>query len=358
VTATSEQPDAGTADWAEEIRAAATRIAALGESSRRPGRYPVNQPMIDHWLTALESYRPSHSPDGSPGFAPPAMVQVWTMPGLRGQWDDDPLHSMMRLLDQAGYPAVVATNCEQIYHRYLRDGERVSVSARLDSVTGPKRTALGEGWFVTTRSTWFVDDEPVAEMLFRVLKFRPAPRPDPPESPAAPERRDLPAPPEPPDRPAANDENAGKSNDLGVPLRPVVSRDTAFFWAGTAVHELRIQHCPSCDALRHPPGPRCPACGSSTPGYLVAVGTGTVFSYVVHHRPPVSGRAAPFAVALVELTEGVRMLGELIGVDPLDPEVVRIGAPVEVTWDDVDETLTLPAWKLSRDRARIPGAGS
>ena len=38
-------------------------------------------------------------------------------------------------------------------------------------MVGPKKTALGEGWFVTTRSTWYVGDEPVAEMLFRVLKF-------------------------------------------------------------------------------------------------------------------------------------------------------------------------------------------
>ena len=42
------------------------------------------------------------------------------------------------------------------------------------SATGPKRTALGEGWFVTTESTWFVGDEAVATMLFRVLKFIPA----------------------------------------------------------------------------------------------------------------------------------------------------------------------------------------
>ena len=302
-------------DWPARIRAEATRVAALGPSSRRPGRYPVNQPMIDHWLTALDSYRPpGETPPPESDFVPPAMIQVWTMPGLRGQWDDDPLHAMMRLLDQAGYPAVVATNCEQTYHRYLRQGEQVTVSARLDTVTGPKRTALGEGWFVTTRSTWFVDDEPVAEMLFRVLKFRPPSATSPP------------------------------SETVGRPLRPVVSRDTAFFWAGTAVHELRLQCCPDCDTLRHPPGPRCRACGSGDPGYRVAAGTGTIFSYVVHHRPPVSGRATPFVVVLVELDEGVRMLGELVGVNPLDP--VPIGAPVEVSWDDVDDALTLPAWRI------------
>ena len=45
-------------------------------------------------------------------------------------------------------------------------------------------------------------------------------------------------------------------------IRPVVSPDTEFFWAGTAAGELRIQRCDGCGALRHPPGPRCPSCGT------------------------------------------------------------------------------------------------
>jgi uncharacterized OB-fold protein len=314
----------------ETIRAAAARVAAAGDSARRPGPYPVNQPMIDHWVSALDSYRPADAATAEPvdeaaRFAPPAMIQVWTMPGLRGQRAaDDPLAAMMSILDQAGYTSVVATNCEQIYHRYLQEGEQVSVSARLADVIGPKRTALGEGWFVTTHSTWFVADEPVAEMVFRVLKFR---------TPQA-------------SSPGPAEVAEGKPAASGDPLRPVVSRDTEFFWAGTAAHELRIQRCTDCGALRHPPGPRCTACGSQRQGYLLAAGTGTIFSYVVHHHPPVSGRTAPFVVALIELTEGVRMLGELLGVDPHDAAAIRIGSPVHLTWQRVDDELTLPSWRI------------
>jgi uncharacterized OB-fold protein len=125
-------------------------------------------------------------------------------------------------------------------------------------------------------------------------------------------------------------------------LRPVVSRDTEFFWAGTAAGELRIQRCSACGALRHPPGPMCPRCGGASPGYLVAAGTGEVYSYVVHHHPPVPGRTLPIVVALVTLTEGVRMVGELLGADPDD---VRIGLPVRVAFVRVDADLTLPAWQ-------------
>ncbi len=88
-------------------------------------------------------------------------------------------------------------------------------------------------------------------------------------------------------------------------MRPPVSPDTEFFWAGTKAGELRIQRCGECGALRHPPGPACLSCGAvDHQGYQVAAGTGTVYSYVVHRHPPVPGKQLPIIVALVELTEG------------------------------------------------------
>ena len=87
----------------------------------------------------------------------------------------------------------------------------------------------------------------------------------------------------------------------------------------------------------------CPACGTPADGgYVVAAGTGEVFSYVVHHHPPVPGKQLPLAVALVQLPEGVRMVGELSGVRP---DRVRIGLPVRVVFARVDDELTLPAWR-------------
>ena len=80
---------------------------------------------------------------------------------------------IIELFDDAGYVGVVATNCEQTYHRYLRPGEEVSVAAELTDVVGPKQTALGEGFFITQRITWQVGDEDVAEMMWRIMKFMP-----------------------------------------------------------------------------------------------------------------------------------------------------------------------------------------
>jgi uncharacterized OB-fold protein/acyl dehydratase len=317
----------------ETIRAAADRIAAAGDSKPWPARDPVNRPMIRTWLEAIGDAVGPGGPDTErPDTAPPAMIQVWTMPGLHGtRGDDDPLALTSALLSAAGYTAVVATNCDQTYHRYVRVGEQLAVQSRLVDIAGPKRTALGEGWFMTTRSTWTCAGEPVATMDFRMLRFKPAPRKPPPGG-------------------------ASPSAPPGGAIRPVISPDTAFFWAGTAAGELRVQRCQGCGALRHPPGPMCPSCGKMTAldmtgGYVVAAGTGEVYSYVVHHHPPVPGKKLPIVIALVELPEGVRMVGELLDADP---DQVRIGLPVRAEFVAIDDELTLPAWRAVSDTVLPP----
>jgi hypothetical protein len=314
----------------ETIRSAAERLAAAGDSKPRLARDPVNQPMIRNWLEAIGDPADT-SGQGCADTAPPAMIQVWTMPGLHGtRGGDDPLGVMSDLLEQAGYTSIVATNCDQTYHRSVRVGERLSVQSRLLDVTGPKRTALGEGWFVTTRSTWSSAGQPVATMDFRVLRFRPEPR-KPPQGDATPS-----APP-------------GVATDQVI--RPVVSPDTEFFWAGTNAGELRLQRCDDCGTVRHPPGPRCPSCGNMTPGYIVAAGVGEVYSYVVHHHPPVPGKKLPIVIALVQLPEGARIVGQLFGVDPGQ---VRIGLPVRAEFVRIDDDLTLPAWRATSSAVLPP----
>lgn len=326
-TATSGK--AGMSD--DDIRAAAAAMMADGPSAPKAGRDPINLPMIHNWVEAMGDANPIYVDDaaaraaGHPGIvAPPAMAQVWTMRGLHGvRTADDPLGRATELFDEAGFTSVVATNCDTVYHRYTRPGEEVTISAELTDVTGPKQTALGEGWFFTTRNTWRVGEETVAEMDFRILKFRPGAKP---AAPAA---------------------AAYEGLDSAKLIRPTQSRDTAFFWDGVAAHELRIQQLED-GSLRHPPIPATwkerDADGGYPPtDYVVAAGTGTVYSFVVHHAPRVPGRELPFVVALVELAEGVRMLGQLRGVDPAE---VTVGMPVEVEFLDFPATDDAEAWTL------------
>ncbi len=172
MSATAPAEPAGRHDW---IMAEAERIKARGEAAERWARDPVNQPTISNWLDAIGLDNPRFKA----GEAPPSMAQVWTMYGLGGRpSEDDPLHRMMQVLTEAGYTAVLGTNCEQTYDRYLRIGEQLRVTTALESVVGPKQTAMGAGYFVSSRSTWYVahpdgQSERVASMLFRVLKFIP-----------------------------------------------------------------------------------------------------------------------------------------------------------------------------------------
>jgi uncharacterized OB-fold protein/acyl dehydratase len=312
----------------EDIQAAAERVKAEGKSKPRVGRHPVNQPMIDHWTDAIGDKNPIYVDEaaakaaGHSGVvAPPAMIQVWTMMGLGGaRPDDDPLGKILELFDEAGYIGVVATNCEQTYHRYLSPGEDVSVAAELTDVVGPKRTALGEAFFITQRITWSVGDEEVAEMMWRIMKFIPA------------------------DKEEASDAAAASTvpDDLDADsaMRPASSKDTKFFWDGVNAHELRIQKLAD-GTLQHPPAPALWLDKEQDTDYQVASGTGSVFSFVVHHAPKVPGRTLPFVIALVELDEGVRMLGELRNVDPAS---VEIGMPVRALYIDFPTNDVGPAW--------------
>ena len=338
------QPDEAAEPTAAWIRAEAERIMALGESEPRLGRDPVNLPMIENWVEAIGDDNPVYTDQEFAAasvhgalVAPPAMTQVWTMAGQRDARDgSDPMSQIVKVLEDAGYTSVVATNADHVFRRYLRHGERLALRVRLARVTGPKRTALGEGWFFTTRHTWRAGDEVIATMDFRILKFKPS----------------------------ADGPNSGAVTAAGPAMRPVISADTKFFWDGMAVGELRIQRCAGCGALRHPPGPVCQACGEfaeagAGPGYVVPAGTGTVFSYVVHHHPPVPGKKLPLVIALVALDEGVRVLAEMPGVRP---DAVSIGMPVRIGFVRVDDDLTLPAWLPAQPmrgvRGVVPPAGT
>jgi hypothetical protein len=118
--------------------------------------------------------------------------------------------------------------------------------------------------------------------------------------------------------------------------------DSAFFWEGVEQDELRIQRCVSCGKLRHPPRPMCPYCRSLERDYVVSPGRGEVYSFVVHHRPQVPGRENPFAVVLVELEEGTRIIGNAIDCEPGD---VHVGMPVEVVFAPNDKGRKLPHWR-------------
>ena len=125
---------------------------------------------------------------------------------------------------------------------------------------------------------------------------------------------------------------------MATPLRPSVSPDTAFFWDGLKEHRLLIQRCVSCGLLRHPPRPMCPACNSLDWETVESSGRGTVHSFVMPQHPKFPFMDYPYIVALVDLAEGVRIISNLIDIDPDD---ARIDMPVEVCFTEFAEDFVL-----------------
>ncbi|WP_431043142.1 bifunctional MaoC family dehydratase N-terminal/OB-fold nucleic acid binding domain-containing protein [Streptomyces sp. P1-3] len=295
-------------DFYERLRAYEGRAAALGGQ----GKDPVNEPMIRHWCEAMGDAHP-----GYPEVAPPTMLQVWTMGGLSGHGARPAAYDeLLALLDGAGFTSVVATDCEQEYLRPLRPGDRITFDAVIESVSPRKTTKLGAGHFVTTRMAVRAAGELAGTHRFRILKYAPA---------RTAEAGPATAGPAAPRRP-----------------RPVVNRDNAGFWDGVADHRLLIQRCTGCGTLRFPWLPGCTACGAPCWDTVAASGRGTVFSYVVMHHPPFPAFDPPYAVGLVELAEGVRMISGIVGVPC---EEVRIGMAVELEFRCVEEGLELPVFR-------------
>lgn len=326
--------------------------ALIGQSAGTPNLSPdaVNVPMIRHWVEAMGDHNPAYVSDvaaRAAGFdqlyAPPSMLQAWIMRGLRASMlveearvsgdkqGRGPSDQMMALLDDEGLTSVVATNCEQHYDRPLVVGDRLLVRSTIESISDPKRTALGTGRFLTTRLDYVaVPDvdvpaeeeitpeivnalydvgEPVATMHFRILKFLP------PARAAAPAR---------PPRP-----------------RPALTQDNSFWFQGAQSHRLLIQRCTACGTLRHPPLPGCGTCGSLDWDTVESSGRGTLYSYVIVHYPQVPSFEYPLPIGLVELEEGTRLVANLAEVAPED---ISIGMALHAEFVDCDEDLSLPVF--------------
>lgn len=125
--------------------------------------------------------------------------------------------------------------------------------------------------------------------------------------------------------------------------RPLPDADPASapFWEACARRSLVIQTCNSCDAPRHPPRPMCPRCNAFDHRWAPASGRARVWSWVVVHKPvlPAFADDVPYTVAVVELDEGVRMIGRLFA------DEVHDGMPVALDWEDAGEGQFLACWR-------------
>lgn len=128
---------------------------------------------------------------------------------------------------------------------------------------------------------------------------------------------------------------------------PKATPETQEFWDGTRAGELRIQRCldPQCRHVYFPPRPFCPKCASPDVEWFRASGRATLYSYVINHRPaPGFEEDAPYAIAVVQLEEGPRMMTNLVDVEQT-PEALQLDMPLEVTFEKVNDEISLPKFR-------------
>lgn len=124
---------------------------------------------------------------------------------------------------------------------------------------------------------------------------------------------------------------------------PQVTSDTSAFWQGGESGRLMIHRCGACQRFFHPPAPICPSCGSLNVAPQATSGCGRIATYTINHQAWKPELAAPYVVAIVELDDqpGLRLLSNVVG---LPPDQVRIGMPVQVTFEQ-NEDVWLPLFK-------------
>lgn len=114
---------------------------------------------------------------------------------------------------------------------------------------------------------------------------------------------------------------------------PQPTPETAPYWEAANNRELKIQYCNSCSRHFFYPRIACPRCGSADVTWVKASGRARLHTYLINHRPA-SGfeEDAPYAIAVVELEEGPRMMTNIVGV-PNTPEELQLDMALEVRFE-------------------------
>jgi uncharacterized protein len=128
----------------------------------------------------------------------------------------------------------------------------------------------------------------------------------------------------------------------GVRPAPVLTEDNHGFWEAARDGRLVAQARSSCGRLRHPPRPLCPHCHSPDRELVELSGRGVVYSYALLHHPRNPLFDYPVVAALVDLDEGVRLVTNLVDVEPGD---VRIGLPVAVEFAPTADGMAVPVFR-------------
>jgi len=118
------------------------------------------------------------------------------------------------------------------------------------------------------------------------------------------------------------------------------------YFEAAAQGRLIIQKCEDCGNTQFPPKALCVSCGQ-VPDWIEASGKGKIYTFTVVRRHGVEpfSSLAPFVLAMIDIPEGARFMGNITGIDP---ETTQVGQNVEAYALRIDETLALPLWRSTQ----------
>ena len=113
------------------------------------------------------------------------------------------------------------------------------------------------------------------------------------------------------------------------------------YWEAAKQHRLELPQCEACGEHWFPPSRSCPHCLSPNVKWHQVSGRGKVYSFVIFDRVyhPAFENDVPYAVALIELEEGPRLLSNVVGAAWSD---LRCDMPVKVVFEDMPGGASLP----------------
>jgi len=120
---------------------------------------------------------------------------------------------------------------------------------------------------------------------------------------------------------------------------PAMTPETKHFWEGTRQGRLILQKCEGCSHVYFPPRPFCPECNCRDVSLVDASGRASLHSYVISHLAT-PGFEPPFAIAVVELEEGPRMMTNIVNV-PQTPEALMLDMALSVTFKTLSDDISL-----------------
>lgn len=125
------------------------------------------------------------------------------------------------------------------------------------------------------------------------------------------------------------------------------------FYQFAAEGQLMGSRCQTCGAIYCPPKPICIKCYGDKMEWKQFSGKGKIVAFSVIHYGPMPfvkegyGREKPHCSGIIELEEGVKMAGQILGVDVMHPDNIKIGTPVKLDF------IERGSWHFIEDVSKV-----